>query len=504
MALRNEKGLPTFQKVAYAAGNASGQFLQWAFVSYFAFYYSPTQGMGSRTILPIAVTTGIVFYSRFVDGFLEPFVGYWSDNCRSRWGRRIPFLMFGGLPMCLFFFLMWVPPFPAGSTAMIVWVAGAQILFWFGVTTVFCPYLGLLPEIAESSEDRVKTTQLMQIFLLLATGVVMGLPAVMPIKYGHPGAPLILAVMALVSIYLPVIFIREKRHAPHPEAEHYGVLDALWWTLTNRPFVIYLVSSLLLLLGFQTIMNSMLHIVTALLRKGQEFLPVVFGVCLVSVLLSFIAIIFLQRRFTKKFLYAASILALALVLPLMYFLGEKSILGIPVLPAAYALFFLVGLPMAGMMSMQTPMLADIADYDEKMTGHRREAMFFGAQGFLQKFAIAATSLIQGCLFSRYGYSVSNPMGVRLLGPVTGAFVFLGFIVVLFYSLDEKTKTVRGPQKTMSLLYLLSFFLPVLGIPIGARFMGSGDAAERAHARVCRALGVLGIAAYAALVVYLLR
>lgn len=492
MALDHGKKVPALQKFAYAGGNASGQFLQWAFVSYFVYYFSPTQGVG-KTILPIIVTTGIVFYSRFVDGFLEPFVGYWSDNCQSRWGRRIPFLMFGGLPMCLFFFLMWVPPFQAGSTPMIAWVAGFQILFWFGVTAVYCPFLGLLPELAESSEERVVITQLMQISLLIATGVVMALPAVMPIKYGYPRPMLIVAIMGLFSIYLPVVFIREKQHRPHPDEKAYGILEALWWTLTNRAFVTYLVSSLFLLLGFQTIMNSILHIVTALLRKGQEFLPVVFGVCLVSVILSFILIIFLQRKFSKKFLYGASILGLALVMPLMYFLGQKSFLGLPVMPVAYALFFLIGLPMAGMMSMQTPIIADIADNDELANGYRREAMFFGAQGFLQKFAIAATSLIQGYLFSHYGYSIDNPMGVRLLGPVTGCFVFIGFIVFLFYTLDEKTKTIKGRQKTVVLLYILSFFIPFLGIPIGRKFAESGVEAERRSAKTCVVLGALGAA-----------
>lgn len=498
MALVGGSSLPWSKKIAYAAGNASGQFLQWAFVSYFVYYFSPTEGVG-KTILPIAVTTGIVFYSRFVDGFLEPFVGYWSDNCKSRWGRRIPFLMFGGLPMCLFFLLMWIPPFAPGSTAMIVWVATFQILFWFGVTAVFCPYLGLLPEITETSQDRVIITQVMQIFLLLATGVIMAMPAFLPIKYGKPGAPIIASILALVSVYLPVFFIKEKQHLPGDDEEHYGILEALWWTLTNRAFVTYLVSTLFLLLGFQTIMNSMLHIVTALLHKGQEFLPVIFGVCLVSVLLSFVLIIFLQKTISKKILYLASILGMALVMPLIYFLGGPRVLGLPTLPVAFIIFFLIGLPMAGMMSLQTPILADIADADEKTTGHRREAMFFGAQGFLQKFAIAATSLIQGYLFTRYGYSVANPLGVRLLGPVTGFFVFFGFVVFLFYNLDEKTKTIVGNAKTLALMYVLSFFLPILGLPIGMKYRGSSLAEERAEAKVCFALSWIGILFYVSLI-----
>lgn len=505
MVDEHRANLPLWKKLAYSSGNASGQFLQWAFVSYFVYYFSPTQGV-AKTILPMAVTTGIVFYSRFIDGFLEPIVGYWSDNCKSRRGRRIPFLLYGGLPMCLFFFLMWVPPFASGSTAMINWVAGFQILFWFCVTLVFCPYLGLLPEITDSSEERVFISQLMTIFLLVATLAISIVPKFAPIRFGHLGMPIFAAVLGFITIYMPVLFIKEKQHKPHPDEKTYGIIEALQWTLSNRAFVIYIVSSIFLMLGFQTVMNSLMYIVTALLRKPEEFLPVIFLVCMGSVVLSFILIALVQKHFTKKTMYLFSILGLGLLIPLMYFLSEPTILGLPTLPVAYVIFFILGLPMAGMMSMQMPILADIADCDEKQVGYRREAMFFGAQGCIQKYAIATTSLIQGYLFTHYGYSVENPMGVRLLGPVTGCFVLLGFFVFLFYPLDEKTKIIKGKAKTYSLLYFLAAILPIAGPPvgilIGKRYSDSKDEEDRAAGNICMILGALGLALQVGIVIYM--
>ena len=34
---------------------------------------------------------------RFVDALFDPLIGAWSDNCRSRWGRRKPFMVVGAL-----------------------------------------------------------------------------------------------------------------------------------------------------------------------------------------------------------------------------------------------------------------------------------------------------------------------------------------------------------------------------------------------------------------------
>ena len=47
---------------------------------------------------------------RFIDALLDPFIGASSDNCRSRWGRRKPFMVVGALGAGLFFVVLWWIP----------------------------------------------------------------------------------------------------------------------------------------------------------------------------------------------------------------------------------------------------------------------------------------------------------------------------------------------------------------------------------------------------------
>ena len=84
------------------------------------------------------------------------------------------------------------------------------------------------------------------------------------------------------------------------------------------------------------------------------------------------------------------------------------------------------------------MLADIADYDAKITGHRREAIFFGSQGILNKLSISLSFIISGQLFEIFGYTKDNPLGIQLLGPITGAFLLIGCVIFIFYPLNENT------------------------------------------------------------------
>ena len=165
-------------------------------------------------------------------------------------------------------------------------------------------------------------------------------------------------------------------------------------------------------------------------------------------MVSFVIIIKLAHKYTKKFVYSLGNGMMALILPLMYLLDKIPLHWITVhvfgasvrLPVTwgYIVFFLTGFPVAVLMCISLPILADIADYDAKLHGKRREAIFFGAQGFLQKYAIALTFLIQGFLFGRYGFSQEHNMGVKLLGPVTGFFVLIGLLIFLFYPLNERT------------------------------------------------------------------
>ncbi|MEW6200420.1 MAG: MFS transporter [bacterium] len=435
--------LPLWRSLMYSAGNLSNQFLTWTFITYLSFYYSPPEGKGLRELLPIGVTTAVLAIGRILDGFLEPVVGYWSDRTRSRWGRRIPFIMFGGLPMCIFFLLLWLPPYPNNITLTTLHLIITNTGFWFCITIIFCPYLALLPEIAQSSQDRVFISQLMQVFLMIGTGVVMILPAYFKTNYGHPEMYIIITLLGLAAIYMPVIGIPEKKLTIAREAEEdYSIIDALKWTFTNKAFLIYVISSLFMLLGFQTVLNTFLYVITVLLGKPESFLAVVFAFVVVSIFISFVLIYKLTAKYSKKSVLACSYLSLAMVLPLIYFLDYETFFGIPTFYAACALFFILGVPIAGIICLGLPIIADIADYDEKLTGKRREAMFFGAQGILQKYTIGLTFFIQGFLFNRYGYSEANPLGIKLLGPVTSIFVLIGLLVFIFYPLDEKSLTLK--------------------------------------------------------------
>ena len=80
-------------KIAYGSGAAANGIRNNGFEYFLLFYYSQVLGVDS------ALVGATLMIALFVDGISDPIVGYWSDNLRSRWGRRHPFMYASALPV---------------------------------------------------------------------------------------------------------------------------------------------------------------------------------------------------------------------------------------------------------------------------------------------------------------------------------------------------------------------------------------------------------------------
>ena len=441
--------LKTWQRIFYGMGNMGGNFLNMVFMMWVFKLYCPPEGEG-MVLVPALWLGAALFVGRIVDAVADPLIGYWSDNAHTRWGRRIPFMLFGGLPMCLVFFLIWAPPTGIFTTQLSLFVYLCVLMgaFWFLFTAVLCPYLALLPEIAVTVSERVNLSAYMSAFLLGSSGLIMVISPVVKEKFGFVVLGALFTVLGLISVYAPVVAVRERRDRPPPDpADKYGLFTALKWSFQNRPFVIYLVSSVFAKMGFNTIIASLSYIVTVILRKPDSFTAVILMGAGAIAVISFIFMGRITKRLDKKDVYKYGMLAMALLLPMIFVFGQYDVslslrfIGIdtviPELYVAFAIFTLTGFPISALLALPPPILSDVIDLDELRTGKRREAMYFGAQGLLEKAGIGLSGLIMGVLFHYFGASKANHLGIDLLGPVTAVFVFIGFLIFLWYPLDQK-------------------------------------------------------------------
>ncbi len=80
---------------------------------------------------------------RLWDAIADLVMGYVSDNTRTRWGRRRPYILAGTIIAGIAFMFMW-QLYPESSQAYNFWYfLGFSLLFYFGYTLFAAPYVAL-------------------------------------------------------------------------------------------------------------------------------------------------------------------------------------------------------------------------------------------------------------------------------------------------------------------------------------------------------------------------
>jgi len=114
-------------------------------------FYTQIIGM-SPELAGIALSIASIY-----DAVTDPLMGSVSDRTRSRFGRRHPFMLGGGLVMALAFMAMWLVPdsFRHGG-ALFAYVLGVNIALKTAFTVFVVPYTALGFEICQNEDDRAR------------------------------------------------------------------------------------------------------------------------------------------------------------------------------------------------------------------------------------------------------------------------------------------------------------------------------------------------------------
>src|ERR1043165_7797759 len=67
---------------------------------------------------------------RLWDAFIDPLVGNWSDNARTRFGRRRPFIAVGAITMAIAYSSIWMVSKEWSQTAQLGWLLGTSLVFY--------------------------------------------------------------------------------------------------------------------------------------------------------------------------------------------------------------------------------------------------------------------------------------------------------------------------------------------------------------------------------------
>jgi len=423
-------GLGLFKSLAYSSGNLGTLLISQLMVMWLVFFYTAAEGKAYAAVLLVGYA---IFFGRIVDAIADPIVGYFSDKSRSRLGRRIPFIAVGTPFLGLSWVLLFYPPAADEAVINVLYLAAVTGFFWIFFTIVVAPYLALLPEIVSSHRQRINLATYQAYFGILGLFIAFLGSGYLIEHFGFRIMAIAMGAITFLSFCAPVLFIRETPWSAAKEVD-LSFTSAVSQCFRNKPFLYYVLGfSFFAMMGLSVVTAGVPFIVTVLMKAPVAWAGYALGIMLGVSFLFFPVINYSAKRWGKRVVFAAILLLMSICFFLLATIGK-----LPLPPFYHGLFLiaLAGIPVSGIFVLANPLLADIIDRDEAATGFRREAIYFGARGLIEKTAIGFSALSLTQLLHGFGKTIEEPLGVTLIGVVAGIIAFIGFLIFRRYPLEK--------------------------------------------------------------------
>ncbi|MEQ8692659.1 MAG: MFS transporter [Pseudomonadales bacterium] len=388
-------------KTAYGFGSVAYGVKNNGFDYFLLLFYSQVIGLDAR-LVGVAITTALVF-----DAVSDPIVGYWSDNLRSRFGRRHPFMYVSAIPVALSYFLLWNPPVGLEQTGLFWYLLVLSVFIRTFITLYETPSSALAPELTDDYHERSSLlsfryyfgwtggnamTVMMFFFIfpaLVTTTIEDG-------RFNRDSYEILGIVgSALIFVSILVSAIGTHGHIPHlkqpPPARQMTlktIFKEIFETLANRSFIALFAGALLgaiatglaaaLSFYFYTYLWEFTSVETGVITMGV-FIAAVIGFVLAPIV---------TRRLGKK--KGAMIVGLVAFLgaPLPIFLRLIDVLPENGTPFVFWFVFVTSVIDVGLIIcfqiLYAAMTADLVEQSELKTGRRSEGIFFSTVTFVRK------------------------------------------------------------------------------------------------------------------------
>lgn len=437
------KKVPLIGKLGFAAGggiNAVGNFFH---ISILMIFFTDVVG------LPAAGVGIMMLIARVWDAVNDPMFGVFIDRTHTPSGKTKPWIVWGGLAMCVFTALMFSVPSYAPSWKM-GWAYCTYIGFGMAYTSCILGVFTLTSRVTADPAERVSISAWYTGGNALL-GALLGIFGIQLIRrlgscgeacgysrFALMGGVLIFVlafVVAKTNRELALIETTEKKSLPRTIRNLFQ----------NKPLLVIITVTMLLVTGNCVSNGALLYYVTYNLKNEGLFSALAPMAYIGSALSCLVASWTVKKLGKRKALLI--LLSVCLACYLIRFLTHDATISIILITNAIFSF-----TSALYMVIYLPMLLDAVDYGEYFTGERDDAVVMSTDTFQQKLGMGIASAITGFVLDASGYipnAVQQPQtainGIYACTVTIPLVLYAAaFVLLLFYRLsDSKMEEIHG-------------------------------------------------------------
>lgn len=459
----------------YAIGQLGWSIISGLIGSWLVYFYQPNQeaiNEGMISLIPQGcVVLGILTFiglvtavGRIFDAITDPLVGNWSDNCKSKLGRRIPFMRWSAIPLGLIFILVFCAPIPRISAINTVWLFVTVLAYYFLITCYCTPYTSLLAELPHNQNEKLKLSMCISLTFIVGTCIGYAAPVIWGALIGKgmeriPAMRItfaILSIIATIFMLVPAFGIKEKDYCDaQPSSSNMFV--SLGKTFKNKDFRIFVAQDIIYFFGLAMFQTGLPFFVTSLLHLPESMTTVMMGGLTILSLCFYPFVTKMAAKWGKKKLLIAAFFCFFLTFGFTALSGEKLSF-IPIYVQAGIIVLLGSFPQAIFGIIPQTIVADIALSDEVQTGESRSGMFYAARTFAMKLGQSLAMLLFTSLATigaakavaqtaeAGAQAAGSPFGYRIVALVAAICCILGGLIMKVFNEKKILDIIHSDNK----------------------------------------------------------
>jgi GPH family glycoside/pentoside/hexuronide:cation symporter len=407
------------------------------------FYYTDVAGI-DPALAGLALMVGKLTW----DALNDPLFGYWSDRTRSRFGRRRIYMIIGAVPLGIAAWIMF--SLPKGLTGPAAFFA-VLLSFWLVDTfhtMTTTPYYALTPELTRDYDERASLTSIRMVYSVLGyilgaalttilAGIFQGAGLNLQQAWSATGA--VFGTVAVITTLVTTLSVKEDP-AMAGEPSKLPPVKAVLIPFKNKPFVVLMIAFILSSFSF-TVLTALVPYFIQYQLNMKDQVSFVLLVMLLTIGIFLVPAKLVSDKINKGPAYALGLFIASLAVMSSFFFPHGST------PLIYVVAAVAGLGFSAQWVFPWSMLPDVVEYDEKMTGERREGIYYGLWAFLSKFTGALGVAVSGWALGLFGYvpnveqTVHALFGIRLFFAIVPAVVILiSLPFLIWYPITRKSHT----------------------------------------------------------------
>lgn len=437
-------------KLLYAWGEMPGSHMNFAIGVFLLLYYNQILGV-SATAVSLAMGAALL-----LDAVSDPLVGAFSDQFKSKLGRRHPFMYLAAVPLGVVIYLLFTPPSGLSEGLLIAWLVTFLILTRLIFTVFSVPWSALLPELASKLEDRTSLAAYRPLVASVAGGIfgMLVFRMVFPASEAYPQGQLNPAnytwfgalIGGLITLWCLVTTHFTRREIPYllqpaddarPSLRR--MLREVVAALSSRNYRLLLGTLMCFLAIASTLAQFDMLVNTYFWQLSAEQLSTLALFAITGPVLGFIVAPRLQPYVQKHHIVCTALLAQMLISLLSVgarlggvFPANDSSLFLPLLACITALSaFIQVISTIAIYSMY----ADLVDEQEYRVGYRQEGVFASGIALATKLIGSVGVIVAGLLLDHFigltpgqgAQEIPDDVIVRLA--ITDAVIVNAFILI---------------------------------------------------------------------------